>query len=54
MKPRVTYRPGHSLLHRLHPLVKVGWLLVGTVAFFVLGEPWVIAILLVLIRQRIH
>lgn len=48
MKPHVAYRPGHSLLHRLHPLVKAGWLLALTVAFFVLRQPPVIALLLAL------
>jgi energy-coupling factor transport system permease protein len=43
MKQRVTYQPGHSLLHRLHPLVKVAWLLFGTVVVFVIHDPWVIA-----------
>lgn len=40
MKPRITYQPGCSLLHRLHPLVKGAWLIGGTVLFFVLRSPW--------------
>lgn len=36
---RVTYRPGTSLLHRLHPLVKLAWLIGGTVAVFALKQP---------------
>lgn len=35
MKPRVTYQPGHSILHRLHPLVKAAWMLFGTILVFV-------------------
>ena len=32
------YRSGQSLLHRLHPVVKLGWLLSVTVAVFVLDS----------------
>ncbi|MBN1138103.1 MAG: energy-coupling factor transporter transmembrane protein EcfT [Anaerolineae bacterium] len=39
---RITYQPGHSILHRLHPLVKIGWLLFGTVLVFVVRSPWVV------------
>ncbi len=46
MKPRITYQPGGSLLHRLHPLVKGAWLLGGTVFVFVAQSPWVVAGLL--------
>ena len=46
MKQHIAYRPGHSRLHRLHPLVKAAWLLVATVGFFVLKQPWAIACLL--------
>ena len=40
MKPRITYLPGRSLLHRLHPLVKGAWLICGTVLLFALNSPW--------------
>jgi len=39
---RITYQPGHSFLHRLHPLVKMAWLLFGTVLVFVVRSPWVV------------
>ena len=48
MNPRIGYRPGDSLLHRLHPLVKAGWLLAATIALFALREPWAIVFLLIL------
>ena len=43
-----TYQPGHSLLHRLHPLAKVAWLLGASVGVFafpsvVLTLAWVVA-----------
>jgi energy-coupling factor transport system permease protein len=40
MKARITYQPGDSLLHRLHPLVKATWLVMGTVLVFVVQNPW--------------
>ncbi|MDD3825013.1 MAG: energy-coupling factor transporter transmembrane component T [Anaerolineae bacterium] len=40
MRGRIAYQPGSSVLHRLHPLVKLLWLLVGTVAVFGVGSPW--------------
>lgn len=42
MKPRLTYQPGNSLLHRAHPLVKGAWLLFLTVLAFFVGSPWVV------------
>jgi energy-coupling factor transport system permease protein len=36
---RIAYHPGQSLLHRLHPLVKVAWLLFGTLFVFVVRSP---------------
>ncbi|MGC9469427.1 MAG: energy-coupling factor transporter transmembrane component T family protein [Anaerolineae bacterium] len=39
---RLSYYPGTSLLHRLHPLTKAAWLLVGTVAVFAVTSPWAI------------
>jgi energy-coupling factor transport system permease protein len=35
----VKYQPGQSLLHRLHPVVKLAWVLWLTVAVFVFGSP---------------
>ena len=40
MRSRITYHPGHSWLHRLHPLVKTGWLIFGTVFVFAIRSPW--------------
>jgi energy-coupling factor transport system permease protein len=40
VKPRIVFRAGSSVLHRLHPLVKAAWLLFGTVFLFVVGSPW--------------
>jgi len=40
---RITYQPGHSVFHRLHPLVKMAWLLFGTVLVFVVRSTWVVA-----------
>ncbi len=31
---RIMYQPGDSTLHRLHPLVKLAWLLAGTIYVF--------------------
>ena len=39
---RITYHPGNSFLHRLHPLTKGAWLLFGTVFVFVVRSPWAI------------
>jgi energy-coupling factor transport system permease protein len=39
--PRIAYHPGASLLHRLHPLVKLGWLVFGTALVFILRAPWI-------------
>ncbi|MBN2391165.1 MAG: energy-coupling factor transporter transmembrane protein EcfT [Anaerolineae bacterium] len=36
---RVTYQPGVSILHRIHPLVKLAWLAGSTVALFVIQQP---------------
>jgi energy-coupling factor transport system permease protein len=40
---RITYHPGDSLLHRLHPLTKAAWLVFGTVSVFVVHSPWALA-----------
>ena len=42
MKPRIAYQPGSSLLHRLHPLVKLLWMLLATLALFSLHSPWTV------------
>lgn len=42
MKARITYHPGDSFLHRLHPLVKAAWLVGGTLFVFAVGSPWLV------------
>ena len=49
MKPRITHQPVHSILHRLHPLVKGAWMLFGTVLVFVIPDPWVVLTVLGLV-----
>jgi energy-coupling factor transport system permease protein len=49
MKPRITYQPGRSVLHRLHPLVKGAWMLFGTILVFVVPNPWVVLAVLGLV-----
>ncbi|MFO8036572.1 MAG: energy-coupling factor transporter transmembrane component T [Anaerolineales bacterium] len=39
MKLEITYRPGKSLLHTMHPLVKFAWLVSLTVLVFVFKRP---------------
>ncbi len=39
---RIAYQPGTSPLHRLHPLVKCGWLLMGTGLVFAVRSPWAV------------
>jgi energy-coupling factor transport system permease protein len=41
---RVSYHPGDSILHALHPLTKVAWLVGGTVLVFAVRSPWAVAI----------
>jgi energy-coupling factor transport system permease protein len=55
MKARITYQPGDSLLHRLHPLVKAAWLVMGTVLVFVVQSPWLVlaAVALLLVGFRL-
>lgn len=36
---RITYQPGVSLLHRLHPLVKLAWLAGSTAVLFIIQQP---------------
>jgi energy-coupling factor transport system permease protein len=40
---RITYHPGDSFLHCLHPLTKAAWLILGTVSVFVVRSPWAVA-----------
>ena len=49
--PRIMSLPGEAFLHRLHPLVKLAWLLVGTVGVFVTQN--VIAVVGVLLAIRL-
>lgn len=44
----VTYQPGCSVLHCMHPLVKGAWLLAGTVFVFVVHSPWAVVAVLTL------
>jgi energy-coupling factor transport system permease protein len=46
---RITYRPGHSVLHRLHPLTKAAWLVLGTAAAFLVPSPWAVLVLVALL-----
>ncbi len=39
---RISYQPGDSFLHRLHPLSKAAWLVSGTVLVFVARSPWAV------------
>jgi energy-coupling factor transport system permease protein len=46
---RITYQPGDSVFHRLHPLVKMAWLLFGSVLVFVLRSPWLVVTVVALL-----
>jgi energy-coupling factor transport system permease protein len=46
---RITYQPGDSIFHRLHPLVKMAWLLFGSVLVFVLRSPWLVVTVVALL-----
>ncbi len=49
-KKRITYQPGNSFLHQLHPLVKVFWLLFLTVLVFIAPSYlWVLSLLAITI-----
>jgi len=39
-RPRIVYTAGDSPVHRLYPLVKLGWLLWGSIAVFIVRSPW--------------
>jgi energy-coupling factor transport system permease protein len=45
VKPKITYQPRASWLHRLHPLVKLCWLVGLSISLFVIPNPvWVLAV----------
>lgn len=46
---RIAFQPGTSQLHRLHPLVKLTWLIGGTIAVFAIQQPVVIVGVLILV-----
>jgi energy-coupling factor transport system permease protein len=46
---RIAYRRGNSILHRLHPLTKAGWLLFGTAFAFAVRSPWAVLAALALL-----
>jgi energy-coupling factor transport system permease protein len=39
---RLTYHPGYSILHKLHPLTKLAWLICGTIIVFLLKSPFAV------------
>lgn len=43
MSRRIAHRPGRSVLHRLHPLLKGAWLLFGTAFVFAVPSAWAVA-----------
>lgn len=47
-KPRVAFQPGNSVLHQLHPLSKIGWLLFLTVFLFFAPSLWWVIVILVI------
>jgi len=49
MKHRIIYQDGHSILHSLHPLVKLSWLIFCTVFVFVAPYLWMVLIFLLVI-----
>jgi energy-coupling factor transport system permease protein len=46
---RITYHPGDSFLHRLHPLTKAAWLIFGTAGVFVVRSPWAVVAVVALL-----
>jgi len=40
LKSRLGYRDGSSILHQLHPLIKLAWLVFLTVAVFLVPNPY--------------
>jgi len=49
MTPRIGYQHGSSFFHRLHPLVKLLWLLLGTAGVFVVQSPWPVMVVVCLL-----
>jgi energy-coupling factor transport system permease protein len=49
VRSRIAFRPGNSVLHRLHPLMKAVWLLFATVFLFVAGSPWPVVVMVALL-----
>jgi energy-coupling factor transport system permease protein len=46
-RAKILYQPRASWLHRLHPLVKLSWLVTVSIALFVIQSPaWVLMVLL--------
>jgi len=41
MRPRISHQPGDSWLHNLHPLVKLLWMILGTLGVFLIPDPWI-------------
>jgi len=39
---RIAYQAGDSVFHRLHPLTKGAWLIVGTALVFAVPSPWLV------------
>ncbi|MGD2041842.1 MAG: energy-coupling factor transporter transmembrane component T [Anaerolineae bacterium] len=46
---RITYYPGDSFLHCLHPLTKAAWLVFGTAGVFVVRSPWAVVAMVTLL-----
>ena len=42
---KLAFFPGQSLLHRLYPLTKLVWLILGTILMLVLTNSWIILLL---------
>ncbi len=58
MKQKLSYHPGNSILHRLHPLLKLAWLGVLTALVFLSHAAWVpllltLLLLLIFVMLRI-
>ncbi|MDY7039660.1 MAG: energy-coupling factor transporter transmembrane component T [Chloroflexota bacterium] len=47
-KPKIAYQLKNSLFHRLHPLVKLTWLIAGSLALFLVSGPWWVLLCLTL------
>ena len=53
MKGRIIFQEGNSFLHRVHPMLKLSWLLFLTIFVFVAPELWMVVALLFLIIASI-